>query len=156
MSAAIVKVYEVSQRFILNFITPTNFETTHPNNCTENTMRFGEKPIRRSSSSYLVGGGSISRRVRSKVGELFLQLVMGAVAEAVDHGGGQQHGHDAQDGDHGENQELGGLGLAVLGGDLVDVVPLQWQAKDKRAGWGSVTFACTTAFLEQLIFTSPL
>lgn len=50
---------------------------------------------------------------------------MGAVAEAVDHGGGQQHGHDAQDGDHGEYQELGGLGLAVLGGDLVDLVRLQ-------------------------------
>lgn len=58
---------------------------------------------------------------------------MGAVAEAVDHGGGQQHGHDAQYGDHGEYQELGGLGLAVLGGDLVDLVPLQSQTKGKRA-----------------------
>lgn len=56
---------------------------------------------------------------------------MGAVAEAVDHGGGQQHGHDAQDGDDGENQELGGLGLTVLGRDLVDLVPLRWQTEKK-------------------------
>lgn len=56
------------------------------------------------------------------------------MAEAVDHGGGQQHGHDAQDGHHGENQELGGLGLAVLGGDLFDLVPLQWQTRQRQKG----------------------
>lgn len=44
--------------------------------------------------------------------------------EAVDHGGGQQHADDAQNGHHGEDEELGGLGLAVLGGDLVDLAPL--------------------------------
>lgn len=104
-----------------------------PTTVPKNNARLCEKPRRCISSSYLVGGRSISRCICPKVGELLLQLMMGAVAEAVDHGGGQQHGHNAQDGDHGENQELGGLGLAVLGGDLVDVVPLQRQTKDKRA-----------------------
>lgn len=47
-----------------------------------------------------------------------------AVAEAVDHGGGQQHADDAQDGHDGEDEELGGLRLAVLGGDLVDLASL--------------------------------
>lgn len=46
------------------------------------------------------------------------------MAEAVDHGGGQQHADDAEDRYHGEDEELGGLGLAVLGGDLVDLAPL--------------------------------
>lgn len=58
---------------------------------------------------------------------------MRAVAEAVDHGGGQQHADDAQDGHHGEDEELGGLRLAVLGGDLVDLGPL-WATRG--AGWG--------------------
>lgn len=53
------------------------------------------------------------------------------MAEAVDHGGGQQHADDAQDGHHGEDEELGGLRLAVLGGDLVDLAPL-WGSE--RAG----------------------
>lgn len=47
-----------------------------------------------------------------------------AVAEAVHHGGRQQHGHDAQEGDHGQDQVLGGLGPAVLGEDLIELVPL--------------------------------
>lgn len=54
-----------------------------------------------------------------------------AVAEAVHHSGGQQHANDAEDGDDGEDQVLGGLGLAVLGGNLFDLVPLQkkrWRA----------------------------
>lgn len=52
------------------------------------------------------------------------------MAEAVDHGGGQQHADDAQDGHDGEDEELGGLGLAVLGGDLVDLASL--EAKHKQ------------------------
>lgn len=48
-----------------------------------------------------------------------------AVAEAVHHSGRQQHADDAQDGDDGEDQVLGGLFLAVLGGNLLDLVPLQ-------------------------------
>lgn len=51
------------------------------------------------------------------------------MAEAVDHSGGQQHADDAQDGHHGEDEELGGLGLAVLGGDLVDLAPLRINNK---------------------------
>ena len=79
---------------------------------------------RRSSPSYLIGGGSIAASIRPQIGELLLQLVVRAVAEAVDHGGGQQHADDAQDGHDGEDQELGGLRLAVLGGDLVDLASL--------------------------------
>lgn len=60
---------------------------------------------------------------------------MGAVAEAVDHGGGQQHANDAQDGHDGEDEELGGLGLAVLGGDLVDLTPLQATKEEEEKGW---------------------
>lgn len=52
------------------------------------------------------------------------------MAEAVDHGGGQQHADDAQDGHNSEDEELGRLRLAVLGGDLVDLAPL-WTAKDR-------------------------
>lgn len=78
----------------------------------------------RSSTSYLIGGSSITGRVRSQVCELLLQLVVRAVAEAVDHGGGHQHGHNAQDGDEGEDEVLGGFCLAVLGGDLVDLTSL--------------------------------
>lgn len=55
---------------------------------------------------------------------------MGAVAEAVHHGGGQQHANDAQDGHDGEDEELGGLCLAVLGGDLVDLASL-WATKEQ-------------------------
>lgn len=84
-----------------------------------------------STTSYLIGGGSIAAGVRSQVSELFLQLVVGAVAEAVDDGGGQQHADDAQDGHHGEDEELGGLGLAVLGGDLVDLASL-WKRTDNK------------------------
>lgn len=47
------------------------------------------------------------------------------MAEAVHHCGRQQHADDAQDGDHGEDQILGGLGRAVLGADLLDLVLLQ-------------------------------
>lgn len=47
------------------------------------------------------------------------------MAEAVHHSGRQQHGDDAQEGDDGEDQILGGLGPAVLGQDLVELVPLQ-------------------------------
>lgn len=57
---------------------------------------------------------------------------MRAVAEAVDHGGGQQHADDAQDGHHGEDEELGGLGLAVLSGDLVDLAPLRINNRHKE------------------------
>lgn len=49
---------------------------------------------------------------------------MRAVAEAVDHSGGQQHTDDAQDGHNCEDEELGGLSLAVLGGDLLDLASL--------------------------------
>lgn len=101
----------------------TTSESTQPKKAPEFVAK--RPPGQCSGSSYLVGGGGIPGRVRSQVGELLLQLVVGAVAEAVDHGGGQQHGRDAQDGHHGENQELGGLGLAVLGGDLADLVGLQ-------------------------------
>lgn len=85
---------------------------------------FHDDGVRRSNTSYLIGGGSIAAGVRPQVGELLLELVVRAVAEAVDDGGGQQHAHDAQDGHHGQDQELGGLGLAVLGGDLVDLASL--------------------------------
>lgn len=54
------------------------------------------------------------------------------MAEAVDHGGGQQHADDAQDGHHGEDEELGGLGLAVLGGNLVDLAPLRINHKHEE------------------------
>lgn len=54
------------------------------------------------------------------------------MAEAVDHGGGQQHADNAQDGHDGEDEELGGLGLAVLGGDLVDLAPLHATKKRKK------------------------
>lgn len=54
------------------------------------------------------------------------------MAEAVDHGGGQQHADDAQDGHHGEDEELGGLGLAVLGGDLVDLASLRINNKHEE------------------------
>lgn len=95
----------------------------------------GEKKKRmmswRSSTSYLIGGGSIAGGVCSQVGELLLQLVVGAVAEAVHHGGGQQHADDAQDGDDGEDEELGRLGLAVLGGDLVDLASL-WEEEEEE------------------------
>lgn len=47
------------------------------------------------------------------------------MAEAVHHRGRQQHADDAQEGDDGEDQILGGLGPAVLGEDLVELVPLQ-------------------------------
>lgn len=47
------------------------------------------------------------------------------MAKAVDHCGGQQHTDDAQDGHNGEDEELGGLSLAVLGGDLLDLASLQ-------------------------------
>lgn len=39
-----------------------------------------------SDASYLIGGGSIAAGVCSQAGELLLELVVGAVAEAVDHG----------------------------------------------------------------------
>lgn len=77
-----------------------------------------------SNTSYLIGGGRIAASICSQVGELLLELVVGAVAEAVDHGGGQQHADDAQDGHDGEDEELGRLRLAVLGGDLVDLASL--------------------------------
>lgn len=51
------------------------------------------------------------------------------MAEAVHHRGGQQHADDAQDGDDGEDQILGGLGPAVLGEDPVQLVPLQEERK---------------------------
>lgn len=47
------------------------------------------------------------------------------MAEAVHHSGRQQHADDAQDGDDGEDQILGGLGPAVLGEDPIELVPLQ-------------------------------
>lgn len=83
------------------------------------------------NSSYLVGGGSVAACVSAQVGELLLDLVVGAVTEAVDHGGGQQHADDAQDGHDGEDEELGGLRLAVLGGDLVDLTSLLSQKNIK-------------------------
>lgn len=86
---------------------------------------------RRSNTSYLIGGGSIAGSVSSQVRELLLELMVRAVAEAVDHGGGQQHAHDAEDGHHGEDEELGDLGLAVLGGDLVDLAPL-WVHRSRE------------------------
>lgn len=79
-----------------------------------------------SNTSYLIGGGSIAASICSQVGELLLELVVGAVAEAVDHGGGQQHANDTQDGHDSQDQELGRLCLAVLGGDLVDLARL-WE-----------------------------
>lgn len=85
---------------------------------------FDRRVVPHSSSSYLVGGGSITASICAQIGELFLELVMGAMAEAIDHSGGQQHAHDAQDGHHGEDEELGGLCLAVFGRDLLDLVPL--------------------------------
>lgn len=89
-----------------------------------------------SSTSYLIGGGSIAGCVRSQVGELLLQLVVRAVAEAVHHRGRQQHADDAEDGDDGEDQVLGGLCLAVLGGDLFDLVPLQKDRLTALTGFG--------------------
>lgn len=56
------------------------------------------------------------------------------MAEAVDHGGGQQHADDAQDGHDGEDEELGGLCLAELGVDLVDLAPL--RATKEQVGTG--------------------
>ncbi len=82
-----------------------------------------------SSTSYLIGGGSIAASVCSQIGKLLFELVVGAVAEAVDHGGGQQHANDAQDGHNSEDEELGRLCLAVLGGDLVDLASL-WATKE--------------------------
>lgn len=83
-----------------------------------------------SSISYLIGGGSIAASVCSQIGELLFELVVGAVAEAVDHSGGQQHANDAQDGHNSEDEELGRLCLAVLGGDLVDLASL-WATKEQ-------------------------
>lgn len=100
----------------------------------------------RSSSSYLIGGGSITGCVRSQVGELLLQLVVRAVAEAVHHRGRQQDAHDAEDGDHGEDQVLGGLGLAVLGGDLLDLVPLQRNTERTEQTCRNWPFSSITPF----------
>lgn len=52
------------------------------------------------------------------------------MAEAVDHGGGQQNTNDAQDGHNSEDEELSGLCLAVLGWDLVDLAFL-WATKEQ-------------------------
>lgn len=52
------------------------------------------------------------------------------MAEAVDHGGGQQHADDAQNRHHCEDQELGGLRLAELCGDLVDLASL-WHTEEQ-------------------------
>lgn len=65
-----------------------------------------------------------------------------AVAEAVHHSGRQQHADDAQDGDDGEDQVLGGLCLAVLGGNLLDLVPLQKNRLRALTGLGMVDQAC--------------
>lgn len=46
------------------------------------------------------------------------------MSEAVDNCGGQQHGHDAENGHHGEDQELGGLSMTVFGWNLLDLLPL--------------------------------
>lgn len=94
-----------------------------------------------SNTSYLIGGGSIAAGVCSQVGELLLELVVGAVAEAVDHSRGQQHADNAQDGHDGEDEELGRLRLAVLGGDLVDLTFLS-ATKEKIK-----TVSCTLLFL---------
>lgn len=87
-----------------------------------------------SSTSYLIGGGSIAASVCSQIGELLFELVVGAVAEAVDHGGGQQHANDAQDGHNSEDEELGRLCLAVLGGDLVDLASLWIHKRTDKKG----------------------
>lgn len=96
-----------------------------------------------SSTSYLVGGGGITGCVRSQVGELLLQLVVRAVAEAVHHSGRQQHADDAQDGDDGEDQVLGGLCLAELGGNLLDPVPLQKSGLRALTGKSSLPLLFT-------------
>lgn len=83
-----------------------------------------------SNNSYLVGGGSIAACICSQIGELFFDLVVGTVPEAVDHGGGQQDSNDTQDWHDSENEELGWLCLAVLGGDLVDLASL-WATKEQ-------------------------
>lgn len=83
-----------------------------------------------SNTSYLIGGGSIAASICSQVGELLLELVVRPMAEAVDHGGGQQHADNAKDGHDSEDEELGRLRLAVLGGDLVDLTSL-WPQKNR-------------------------
>lgn len=67
-----------------------------------------------------------------------------AVAEAVDHSGRQQHADDAQDGDEGEDQVLGGLRLAVLGGNLLDLVPLQKKTLTALTGLEVLEQTCRT------------
>lgn len=73
------------------------------------------------------------------------------MAEAVDHGRGQQHAHNAQDGHDGEDQELGGLGLAVLRGDLVDLT-LLWKHRQEglEVRWSLLFAAAISALIHPL------
>lgn len=62
------------------------------------------------------------------------------MAKAVDHGGGQQHADDAEDAHNGEDEELGGFSLAVLGGDLLDLASL-WATKQDETQKSSQHFS---------------
>ncbi|KAI4791672.1 hypothetical protein KUCAC02_033867 [Chaenocephalus aceratus] len=75
------------------------------------------------------------------------------MAEAVDDVGAEQNGHDGQDGDHREHQELGGLRLAVLGGNMLDLAFLWTEKKQKQK---RETWKYRAKTMNVFIFPSPV